>query len=198
MSWIDGKSLIQNSDEWHTFRGKHIGASDVPGIMGTCDFKKPIDVFNSKVRGEKFKGNWATERGKRLEPIVLGRFESLYRCSLTSPTLEYKEWPTLSASLDGLWKDSKAIIEVKVPSRIKHIGALCGDIPETYIDQIQTQLIVSGLDICYYASFMEDEPEGFDLALVKIYSDFNRQKEILEKCKRFWEIVKSGVWDESF
>ena len=199
MSFLnESEELVQNSEAWHLWRGKHIGASDVPGIMGTCDFKKPIDVFNSKVHGEKFEGNWATQRGKSLEPFVLALFETRYRCRLTSPSLEYPEWPTLSASLDGLSEDKDFIVEVKCPSRIKHIGALCGVIPETYKDQLQTQMLVAGIDKLFYLSYMEDEPEGFDLAVVEVKKNKNRQMEILYRCQTFWKYVQRGKLPDNF
>lgn len=76
--------------------------------------------------------------------------------------------------------------------------ALCGLVPDTYQDQLQTQMLVSGSDIAYYVSFHDTQPDEFDYAEVVVRADKKRQNQILEVAKRFWEIVESGVWDETF
>lgn len=192
------KPLAQNTDEWHDWRKKHVGASDVPAIMGTCDFKNAEAIFRSKVYGEKFEGNWATQRGKALEPVVLAMLEDKFECRFDQPSVEFPGWKTLSASLDGLCLPKELLVEIKVPSRIKHIGALCGYPPDTYVDQLQTQMLVTGIERVFYCSFSENEPEGFDLALVEVRADKTRQGLILERAKRFWDMVASGVFNADF
>ena len=200
MTWLMGeeKAMPQGSPEWHDFRRRHLGASEVPSILGMDDWRKPIDVFNVKLNGEIFKGNFATERGKTLEPIILAKFEDRHRCRLTQPVLEFPEWPTLSASLDGWFSEEGAVVECKAPAAWKHTMALCGLVPDTYQDQLQTQMLVSGSEIAYYVSFHDTQPDEFDYAEVVVRADKKRQNQILEVAKRFWEIVESGVWDETF
>lgn len=172
----------------------------MPSIMGTSDFGNAHGVFVAKVQGalNNPSDNYATLRGKRLEPVILAKFEEAKGCRLTSPSICFPEWPTLSASLDG-WNDSeKYVVECKAPSRIKHLGALCGIIPDTYKDQLQAQLLVAGVDLAYYVSYHDDEPEGFDLAIVEVRADKVRQSQILETCQRFWRLVENGTWDEMF
>lgn len=198
MTWIDQK-LEQNSDAWYAFRHKHLGASQVPSVMGTCDFRTAKDLFEEKINPPDVKfSNYATDRGKALEPLILSIFESKNRCFLSGPVLTYEDWPTLSASLDGFWKEKNAVIEVKAPSRVKHIMALCELVPTTYIDQVQAQLLVTGADKAYYVSFHDDEPEGFNYAEVEVFPDLQRQKEILETCKKFWAMLETGVWNENW
>lgn len=194
------KGLVQNSPEWYEWRRHHIGASDVPSIMGTSDFGNAHGVFVAKVHGalENQPFNYATARGKSLEPIIVARFEEAYDCRLTSPSLEFEDWPILSASLDGWHERDRFVVECKAPSRIKHIGALCGIVPDTYVDQVQAQLLVAKAEKAYYVSYHPDEPKGFDLAVVEVMADRTRQQQILERCQRFWEIVQNGTWDEGF
>jgi putative phage-type endonuclease len=202
MSWLDSDRLVQNSDEWHKFRESHIGASEVPAIMGVDDWKTKDEIMTQKFMAmtnqpfERFKGNWATERGKALEPIILSKFEARYNCSLTSPTLEYPEWKVMSASLDGYWKEENAVIECKAPAAIKHQMAFVNEIPKTYEDQIQAQLIVSGAKKAFYVSYTDkEEDEKFSLAIVEIMPDLVRQNEIITACREFWDELERKVRD---
>jgi putative phage-type endonuclease len=198
--WQEPEDDYQNqgSPSWHAFRSRHIGASEIAAVMGVDDFRTARDVFKAKTGGEIFKSNFAMERGKELEPIALARFEYNHRCRLSSPTLEYQLWRTLSASLDGLWEEDEAVVEVKAPAKWKHTMALCGLVPETYEDQLQTQMLVTGFQKAYYVSFHPDEPEGFDYAEVIVVANPDRQMEILNRAKHFWSMVEAGVYDESF
>lgn len=204
MTWLDpkggGGGLIQNSPEWYQWRMHHIGASDVPSIMGTSDFGNAHGVFIAKTQGalDNPSDNYATQRGKSLEPVIISKFEEAYNLRTTQPSLEYKEWPVLSASLDGWVDQERIIVEVKAPARIKHIQALCGAVPKTYIDQVQTQLLVAEGKINYYVSYSPDEPDGFNFAVVEVDPDKKRQEQILKACHMFWLMVESKVWDENF
>ncbi len=202
MSWVEEETKddhsIQGSDAWMKFRGKHLGASEVPAILGNDDWKKPIDVFNTKVFGEKWEGNYATMRGKTLEPIIREKVEGIFGLTLDQPVLEYPDWTVLSASLDGYDQKTGTIFEFKAPSIVKHTGALCGVIPDTYLDQLQTQLLVFGGTKAYYVSYHPGEPEGHDLAIVEVRPEFHRQEYILERAKRFWAMVENGAYDPKF
>lgn len=193
MSFLD---IEQRSPEWYARRKNHIGASEVPAIMGTDDWRTAHDVFKAKIEGESFSGNFATERGTQLEPIVRAKLEELFGYIIETPTLVYPVWPVLSASLDGISPDRSTIFEIKCPAMWKHTGALCGFLPDTYVDQVQAQLLVTGAKECIYASYTDKEDAGFDLALVTVTADKDRQSEILKRCKAFWDIVKSGEWRE--
>lgn len=182
---------IQGSPEWHAFRKKHIGASEVPAIMGTCDFKTIEDIRDAKTGEPKPNiDNFAIRRGKALEHYVIARLENIHRVRLTNPVAVHPVHSFLSASLDG-WDEARRIIyEVKVPSRVKHTMALCGLVPETYEDQLQAQIFVFDATKAIYVSYNEDEPEEFDLAQVEVYPNEKRQQEIVYKCQEFWESLK--------
>lgn len=186
---------IQNSPEWHAFRRNHVGASDIPALMGTCDFRTEADVFKAKMDGEVWEGNWATQRGKNLEPVALALFEQKHACKLTQPTLEYPAWRILSASLDGLWAERPAVVEFKAPAVWKQTMALCGLLPETYEDQVQAQLLVAQVDHAFYVSYHPDLPEGFQYAEVLVEANSRRQFEILDCAQRFWEKVEKARYE---
>lgn len=199
MSWlVESEGLVQNSSQWHEWRRHHIGASDVPAIMGTGSWGGAFEVYQAKTTGERFEGNFATERGKALEPIILALFEQRHGSRLTSPTIESKRSLFLSASLDGWNEKEKYIVEIKAPAFWKHTQSLCGLVPECYEDQVQTQLYVAESDLAYYVSYSDYAPEGFQYAEVIVRPDKARQDLILETTKRFWEMVQSGEWNENW
>lgn len=198
MSFLEAEDSeqVQGSDAWLKRRSKRIGASEVPAILGLDDWRDAHDVFKGKTEGETFTGNFATERGKQLEPVIRAKMEEAHGYLLSTPVLDYAPWPVLSCSLDGMSPDGKLIYEMKAPALWKHTGALCGIVPDTYQDQVQTQLLITGAELCYYCSFHDGEPEGFDLAVVEIYPDKERQEFILKRCQEFWKVVEEGIWRE--
>lgn len=197
-NWVisQGSELVQGSDEWHAFRRKHIGASDVPGLMGTCDFKTPRSVYDGKLHGETFTGNYATQRGRELEPLVIALLEDRYGIRVTQPVRTYAHWSVLSASLDAFHDASLTAFEIKCPSLEKHQYALVGIVPETYRDQLQAQMLVMGLPKMIYASYHPDQPHGFDLAVFEVQANPARQSSILAQAKLMWSAIESGTWSE--
>lgn len=185
------EALIQGSEEWLQWRAQHIGASEVPSIMGTNDFGSALSLWMEKTgQKERFKGNFATQRGNELEPIVRDIFERRYECKSPPIVLEYKEWPVLSASLDGLI-DGKAVVEIKCPSLAKHQQAINGEVPATYRDQLQAQLLVSGLSTAFYVSFHTDDKN--EIAVVVVKEDKIRQQQILNRAKEFWNCIQTNT-----
>lgn len=180
---------LQGSEAWHEFRSKHVGASEIPAIMGTCDFKNIYQLWLEKTNQvEKFKGNWATRRGHEMEPIAREIYSKKTGLIVKDDVvLEFPEWPTLSASLDGFVESEKLVVEIKTPSKAKHQQALAGIVPSTYRDQLQTQMLVAGVDQADYVSYSPDDE--LDVAIVRVQADKQRQSEILEAAKKFWDCV---------
>lgn len=182
-------NLQQGSPEWLEWRRHHIGASDVPAIMGTSDFSNPVELWERKTgRKDAFKGNYATDRGQKAEPTIRRLYEELYNVKVTSPVAEYSDWNVLSASLDGYSEELGLIAEFKYPGQAKHELAKQGIVPSTYVDQVQAQLLVSGADTCHYVSY-----DGFGIAVVVVKADAARQAEILTACKAFWKCIEEDV-----
>lgn len=178
---------VQGSKAWHEFRALHIGASDVPAIMGESDFQKPYDIWLVKTGSEsKFKGNWATQRGTDAEPKIRALYEELYKVKVTSPVMTYPEWPVMSASLDGYSEEMRLVAEFKYPGAAKHRLAEEGIVPLTYRSQLQAQLLVSGCKVAHYVSY-----NGFNIAVVVVKEDKEHQIRILFECKKFWHLVET-------
>lgn len=187
MSWMEDEKpgLVQGSREWHKFRLNHIGASDVPVIMGESDFMSPYDLWLIKTgQKESFAGNWATKRGQDAEPEIRKLYEEMYSVKTTAPVMEWPVWSVLSASLDGYSEELGIVAEFKYPSQAKHEMAMRGEVPKTYRSQIQAQLLVSGCDTAHYVSY-----NGKSIEVVVVKADKDVQNLIVEKCREFWSRV---------
>lgn len=192
----EGKTneISQNTKEWHEWRSRHIGASDVPAIMGTSDFSNPHKYWMEKTgQSKKFEGNWATMQGQIFEPTILALYTQRTGNVTTSKVAEFPAWPVLSASLDGFVDDANIVVEVKKVSKDKHKQALSGIVPETYRDQVQAQLLVTGAEQAHYVSYNDGFGDEESLAIVTVYPDEKRQKEILIASVDMWDRIAKGV-----
>lgn len=179
-------SIKQGSLEWLAFRGKHIGASEIAAILGESEYRSAYDVWAEKVGiTEPQSINFAMKRGMNAEPIIRSLYEEKTGTFLTTPVLEYKEWPVLSASLDGLTPDNR-IVEFKYPSKEKHQAALRGEVPYMYWIQMQQQMLITGSQSGDYVSY-----DGTDIAIVEVKADPGFQQTLLKAAKDFWALVES-------
>lgn len=177
---------VQRSEAWLKYRQKKLGASDVPTVMGYSEYKTRIELWEEKT-GQRapFAGNWATERGTKAEPEIRKMYELQTGHVLTQPVVEYKEWPTLIASLDGLTQCETKVVEFKYPSKAKFEMALAGKIPEIHAVQMQVQMLCAGVTEGDYVSY-----NGSEIAIVPITRDDKLCEEIVRECKLFWSCVE--------
>lgn len=171
----------QNSQEWKDWRNSHIGASDIPCIIGKSKWATPFELWQRKLGFiEGIKDNYAMKRGRDMEPIVRDLFNKKFCVKFESEVLVHPDLEWASASLDGIdrkyqWMEGHpgeiilstgAILEIKVPGLGDHQTAEQGEVPEHYFPQIQWQMFVSGIHVCYYVSYFNDE-----MAIVRIKMD---------------------------
>lgn len=187
----DNDEQKQGSKAWHEFRSKHIGASEVPAMLGECDFKTTYDLYLEKIgEKEQFKGNFATRRGQEAEPEIRRLYEEKTGFSTIAPVLECQEFPILSASLDGWVEEEKLVVEFKYPSKEKHELARTGRVPKTYQLQIQAQMLCANAPRCDYVSY-----NGSDIVIVRVEADKEIQAKIVKTAKEFWNIVQNRSWN---
>jgi len=126
---------------------------------------KPFDSFVGDPRQDaiintvhrKFRGNMATRHGQKYEDYVRERFDEI----MGTTTKEYglivhayihgpeRGLPWLAASPDGL-TECGALVEIKCPYK-RQIRP--GHVPHHYMPQIQCQLEVLDMDLCYFVEW---------------------------------------------
>ena len=154
----------QRTPPWYAMRNDMVTASDVGTILGTNKYSSKTSVLNSKLGlTPSFTGNAATQWGNDNEDKVRDMFCDQYgKICHDVGLLPHPKVSWLGASPDGLLDDG-ALLEIKCPTRrIPQEGV----IPPHYMSQIQLQLSVVDLDLCYFVEWMPVENEE-DIFLVQ-------------------------------
>lgn len=151
----------QRTPEWYEVRRSLMTASVVSSALGI----KPFASFAGDVRRDaivnavhrKFKGNIATRHGVKYEDSVREKFDEI----MGTTTKEYgliihadihgpeNGLPWLAASPDGM-TECGSLVEIKCPYRRQIVP---GEVPHHYMPQIQAQLEVLDLELCYFVEW---------------------------------------------
>jgi putative phage-type endonuclease len=143
------KNLIQGSKEWHEYRASGVGASEIASIVGIQGaFKTRSEVLMEKLG----QGKEPTEYQKKL--FSEGHeWEAVVRESLNADEYDFQplvvesaQSPRLFASLDGLDRQKRMILEVKSVSTESRFNEYAKTPPAHYLAQVQFQLYCSGMD----------------------------------------------------
>lgn len=166
-----------------------VGASETVLLFGLPAFghRTVSDLWFEKKYGvEKSSGgNASTRLGLRLESAVLEAAEE----RLGSPIIDRQLWLTRDfngATLDGR-VDSHTIVEAKTsgllgPSTLAQWGEDDTDqIPDSYLLQVQAQLLVSGAELAYLAALIG----GRGFAMFKVEPHTELQSKIAAKAAEF-------------
>lgn len=164
----------QRTPAWYARRESLMTASDAAGALGIPAYDGQrgnirANLLHQKVYGT-FKGNMFTRHGSENEDMVRDRLaeivgdEPLEFGLLVHPTLDW-----LGASPDGIFRRSGAMIEIKCPYK-RRIDP--GHVPHHYVPQVQVQMEVCDLDMCFFVQWMPPHlshtgREIFDITLVE-------------------------------
>ena len=174
-----------------------VGASETVLLFGLPTFGKRTigDLWAEKKYGteRQWKGNDSTKFGLRLEKPILDEAEE----RLGSPIVDRQLWLTRGcngATLDGR-VDERTIVEAKTsgllgPSTMSEWGEdESDDVPDSYLLQVQAQLLVSGAELAYLAALIG----GRGFAMFKISPNVDLQTAIAEKAAEFIETLAGDV-----
>ncbi len=179
----------ENTPEGQKFRQEHIGGSEVGIIMGLSPYKTPYILWLEKLGLiPKQEMTEAMLRGQALESSARDCYiEQTGIGVIAGKRFVYRPWEILSASLDGISDDYKVCYEAKCPTSRKLFDQAYEDkfIPDYYFAQIQTYLLVTQADVCDYHVYMNNNEN----VIINVCPDKNYHKEILKKCKEFWNMV---------
>jgi putative phage-type endonuclease len=181
--------LVQGSPEWLKYREKHVGASDVPSIMG-CGYDSAYKVWLEKLGfGEKKYETAAMQKGKEFESIA--RTDFICQTGLVGikpMVLHSLREDHLMASMDGADLEKDIALEIKIPTMTSgfHEMAMDGVVPEKFIPQLQTQMFVMGIAMIYYFSWHECSSKIIEVPYNEEYV-----KDLIQKTKEFQECVNT-------
>jgi putative phage-type endonuclease len=191
--------LDQNSPDWHAWRATGIGSSDAPSVMGNNKYRSRDELFQTKLFEIRKLDSEAASWGHTHEDEARQLYHDLVGIKTRPVCIVHDEYDWLRASLDGLSLDNTIILEIKCPfsSYWSHKTALDGKVPSYYWDQVQHQLLVTGLDTLHYWSYWAHKDKKFGkgqrTALVPVKPDKDYQAELLEAEKRFYADLAARV-----
>lgn len=185
----------QNSKEWKDWRGKGLGASDAPVVMGVSPWQTAFELWLEKTGlCERPEANpfaiVAMRRGTELEPKARVLCERDTGLAFNPISGEHSEYSFIRASLDGYNDETNTILEIKCPGKEDLAKAKKGIVPDKYYPQIQQQFLVSGATTCLYYVWDGVSDSGISIT-VKPDADY------IEKLKdsliSFWSHVNTRI-----
>lgn len=188
------KALIQNTETWHLWRGKGLGASDAPTIMGVSPWSTAFELWLEKTGQTKRRdpnpfAAAAMLRGVLMEPEARAWYEAQTGLTMETISAEHEQYPYIRASLDGYNAEQNIGIEIKCPGKASHAKTLKSrEVPDNYMPQIQQQLLVTGasrIDFVSYSGSIKIES-----IIIPVYPDPEYQKVLLKKLIDFWLCVQ--------
>lgn len=180
-------ALIQQTEEWHEFRSRHIGSSDAPKIMGVSPWGTPYQLWAEKLGLQRQpEKTYAMQRGLTLEDEARECFIADLDMIVLPQVVVHPEYEWMMASLDGMNIECTHIVEIKCAGKEDHELACSGIMPPKYFPQVQHQLAVTGLDMAYYFSY--DGDRGVNL---EIHRDDEYIKKLIEKEFIFWNQLQN-------
>ena len=174
--------LEQGSQTWLDWRKTRVCASDVPIIVGESKWCTPLLLWKRKLGfAPEQSDNFGMARGRQLEPKVRDMVNEKMEACFSPVCGEHDDLEWAGASLDGYDYTMEAILEIKCPGLDDHKVAESDEIPSHYYPQVQWQLFVADLELCYYASYYEGE-----LVIVEVERDDDYiEKKLLTACAEF-------------
>ena len=180
------EDLEQGSLQWHALRKTKITATDAPIIMGASHWKTKIQLYHEKLSPTELHHiNERMQRGIDLEPIARDLF-TLKTGIVAQPKIVVKDWAM--ASLDGMDALCTKIVEIKCPGQKDHAIALSGKVPDHYYPQLQHQMYVTDVNMCYYFSF-----DGADGVVVEVPRDAKYIEKMIEEEIKFYQCLINKI-----
>lgn len=143
--------IEQGSDEWLKWRAERITSSDASVILGLNRYSNARKLWQEKMSiAPRQSTNHHMERGKLLEPVARDLFIETTGIDVVPMVVESSEFFWMGASLDGIDKSRRVIVEIKCPDWQSHEN----EIMPMYKAQVQHHLYATGAEICYYVTYV--------------------------------------------
>ena len=178
--------LRQKSDEWLNWRKERICASDVAAIANTSPYNSMNSVMDSKLYECKNLSNEYIVHGELFEPICRREINLSFNEQFTPKCFEGVmpivdnldkkiDQILVGASLDGISKDGKKILEIKCPKTSTTSFLLEKEtIPLSYLYQMSWQFALSGakrafLTVYIASDFIDNDKKAKPIADEYLY-----------------------------
>ena len=173
---------IQGSEAWFKSRLGHVTASRMSDVLAKGKSGEAVTraKYRMQIIAERITGriadsfsSAAMEWGTEQEPFARTRYAAATGRIVdeaefyTHPTIKW-----LGASPDGLLNDTGGLLEIKCPNTQTHLGYMLDKkAPATYVNQMQTQMWVTGRAWCDFVSYDPRVPEHLQLFVSRLQRD---------------------------
>lgn len=176
--------MEQGSNEWHDWRDRGVGSSEIAVIMeaeGAYQtrhqlFMKKTGQARPETEKEKNSKQFIFDKGHRIEEMVRERYERKELICFNPALFEREDKPWQRASVDLCSHEIKTIKEVKYVSLEEFEEGVC---PARYFPQIMWQYYVTGfevVDLVLASDYMWNEDKTEKIKIPK--SESFRTKEV--------------------
>ena len=180
--------IAQGSLQWFEQRRGHLTAGRMSDVLAKGKTGEAVtrQKYRMQIIAERITGlvaesftSAAMEWGTEQEKFARIRYEADTGYFVdeaefyTHPTIKW-----LGASPDGLLNDTGGLLEIKCPNTQTHLGYMLDKkAPAAYINQMQTQMWVTGRAWCDFVSYDPRVPERLQLFIVRL----NRDDALIER-----------------
>lgn len=184
-----------SNEEWHSYRNKGIGGSDVSVICGINKYKSIIQLWMEKTNQNEVKqAGEAAYWGNIMEPIIRSEFTNRTNItvSIVKAILQHPTHDFMLANVDGMINDTivgECIFEAKTASVFKQDDWVDDKIPEEYMLQIQHYMAVTGYNRTFIAVLIGGNKFEYKL----IERDDELIEMIIKLEEDFWNHVLSNT-----
>lgn len=186
-------NIEQGTQEWHHFRKKGIGSSDITILLGSYPFggKTALTLYEDKTSDlVDYDDNKAMAYGRGEEKKALEALQQKYP-SLRPACAVHDEYDFIRCSFDALGDDK--FYEIKSPYSLEVLErSLMGKLQDYWIDQVRWQMLISAHEIGHIAVWDGSTPHIFE-----IESDEAWENNAIEVAQKFWDCVKNGQRPEA-
>ena len=173
-------------EEWLRYRKQGICGSDAGAIAGMNPYVSAFSVYQDKIADEIIENpdNEAMKQGRDLEEYVARRFcrETGKKVKRANYIFQNEKYPWMIADFDRLIVGEKAGLECKTVSPYSEDKWKDGNVPLSYLMQVQHYLAVSGYDCWYIAALIY----GRDFIIRKIERDEDLIASLIKIEEYFW------------
>lgn len=189
---VDCTTLAEG--DWHKYRTKGVGGSDVSVIMGCSPWTTKRELYHIKigtpVKYETDEDKWFIfEFGHVVEDLVAQMFAKKTGFEVLVDTRMYRhpKYPFMQANIDRvvtLPDGRRAILECKTTTFFNKDAWFFGP-PRYYEMQCRHYMAVCNIDVVYIACLFGNTPADF--VCHRIERDFDLEADMIAEEKDFWE-----------
>lgn len=197
---ISEDELKSNREEYTKWRSSKIGGSDIPVILGESPFETPYGLWLKKTGRVKneFAPSLNAQLGIKYEDTMRSDIELKLDLDFKPQIFVHDVYGFLMSSLDGWNEETKTVLEIKtVLGAPTYEKALEGKISESYLSQVQQQLMVAGgAKNLFYVGKIEPFMGDYrivDKVLIEALPDKNHQEKILAAALEFYHCMTSDT-----